>query len=236
MPILEMKDVVSGYVEDIDVLRGVSIKVEEGKVTTLIGPNGAGKSTLLKTIFGILRPRRGKIFFKGEETNKSTVLDNINRGIAYLPQGRSNFPVMTVKENLEMGAFTRSDKELAEDIEKIMDRFPILREKRSELAGNMSGGEQQILEIGMALLLRPKLLMLDEPTLGLAPRVTETAFQEIRKINADGTTIIIVEQNAKMALSISHYAYALELGRKRFEGTAREIMNNPDVKKLFLGG
>lgn len=236
MPILEIKDVVSGYVEDIDVIRGVSIDVEGGKITTLIGPNGAGKSTLLKTIFGVLRPRRGKILFEGKDISRLDVLDNIKHGIAYLPQGRSNFPVMIVEENLEMGAFTRSDGEQAKDIERIMDRFPILREKRGELAGNLSGGQQQILEIAMALLLRPKLLMLDEPTLGLEPRSTEMAFEEIKKINEDGTTIIVVEQNAKRALSVSHYAYVLELGKKRFEGTARAIMNNLDVKKLYLGG
>jgi len=236
MPILEIKNVFSGYVEDIDIIRGVSMEIEEGKITTIIGPNGAGKSTLLKTIFGILRPKKGKIFFNGKDITRSNVQKNIELGISYLPQGGAIFPAMTVEENLEMGAFTRKDKELTKDIERIMSRFPVLKEKRRELAGNLSGGQQRILGMAMALLLRPKLLMLDEPTMGLAPNSTETVFQEIIKINQGGTTLVIVEQNAKKALSISHYAYVLELGQKKFEGAAKAIMNNLDVKKLYLGG
>jgi len=233
--ILEVKDYVTGYGE-IDIIKGVSVKIKRHEIACVIGPNGAGKSTLFKGIFGLIKARKGGNHFDGENITNLPSGEILKRGLSYVPQGRCNFPAMTVRENLEMGAFTRSDNKVEGDIEEVMTKFPVLREKASEMAGNLSGGEQQILEMGRALLLHPKLIMLDEPSLGLAPRTTETVFEKINDINADGTTILIVEQNAKRALSISHHAIVLELGKKRFEGTGEEIMHNEQVKRLYLGG
>ena len=160
----------------------------------------------------------------------------LKRGLSYVPQGRYNFPAMSVRENLDLGAFTRNDEKIENDIEGVMDKFPVLREKANEMAGNLSGGEQQVLEMGRVLLLHPRLMLLDEPSLGLAPKTTEIVFEKIREINSDGVAILIVEQNAKRALAISHHAIVLELGRKRFEGTGEEIMHNEQVKRLYLGG
>lgn len=234
--ILDVRDVVSGYIEEIDVIRGVSFEVIEGEIVSIIGPNGAGKSTILRTIFGLLKPKTGSIIFNGKDVTKLDPLDKLKLVITFVPQGRCNFPMMTVKENLEMGAFSRKDGNIQGDIENIMDRFSILKEKKNELVGNLSGGEQQILEMGMSLTLNPNLMLLDEPTLGLAPKITSKVFEEIININEMGCTIVIVEQNAKRALSISDHALVLELGKKRFEGTGEEIANSGDVKKLYLGG
>jgi len=234
--ILDVRDVVSGYIKEIDVIREVSFEVIESEIISIIGPNGAGKSTMLRTIFGLLKPKTGSIIFDGKDITKLSSLDKLKLGISFVPQGRCNFPMMTVKENLEMGAFSRKDNNTQKDIENIMDCFSILKEKKNEMAGNLSGGEQQILEMGMALTLNPKLMLLDEPTLGLAPKITSKVFEEIININEMGCTIVIVEQNAKRALSISDHALVLELGKKRFEGTGEEIANSEDVKKLYLGG
>jgi ABC-type branched-subunit amino acid transport system ATPase component len=233
--ILELRDYVTGYGE-IDIIRGVSVGIKRREIACVIGPNGAGKSTLFKGIFGLLKTRHGRILFDGLEITHIAPSEVLRKGLSLVPQGRCNFPAMTVRENLEMGAFIRNDEKVESDIEEVMEKFPILREKANMMAGNLSGGEQQILEMGRALLLRPKLIMLDEPSLGLSPKTTELVFEKITDINVDGTTILIVEQNAKRALSISHHAIVLELGKKRFEGSGEEIMHNEQVKRLYLGG
>ena len=233
--ILELRDYVTGYGE-IDIIRGVSVGIKRREIACVIGPNGAGKSTLFKGIFGLLKTRHGRVLFDGLEITHIAPSEVLRKGLSLVPQGRCNFPAMTVRENLEMGAFIRNDEKVESDIEEVMEKFPILREKANMMAGNLSGGEQQILEMGRALLLRPKLIMLDEPSLGLSPKTTELVFEKITDINADGTTILIVEQNAKRALSISHHAIVLELGKKRFEGSGEEIMHNEQVKRLYLGG
>jgi len=233
--ILDVRDFATGYGE-MDIIRGVSFRVRRREIACVIGPNGAGKSTLFAGIFGLLKARRGRIVFDDADVTDLAPPARLRRGLSYVRQGRCNFPAMTVRENLEMGAFIRGDRAVQRDIREIMEKLPILGRKADEMAGNLSGGEQQILEMGMALLLRPKLLLLDEPSLGLAPRMTETVFQKIAEINADGTSILIVEQNAKRALAISHHAIVLELGQKRFEGTGQEIMHNEQVKRLYLGG
>lgn len=232
-PLLEVKEVVSGYGE-IRVLKGVSVTIPEGSIVTLIGANGAGKSTLLKTVFGIIKPEEGEIRFDGQDVTRDSPTALLKKGLSYVPQGRGNFPRMTVRENLEMGAFTRED-DLDEDIERLMDLFPILRTKRRTLAGVMSGGEQQILEMAMALMLNPRLLLLDEPSLGLSPMMVEMVFKQIVEINQNGLTILMVEQNARKALSISDYGFVLELGRNRIMGEAEDILNNEDVREMYLG-
>jgi ABC-type branched-subunit amino acid transport system ATPase component len=233
--VLEVSDYVTGYGES-DIVRGVSFRVRPGEIACIIGPNGAGKSTLLRGIFGLLPARAGRIRLDGTDITALPSGERLRRGMSFVPQGRCNFPAMTVRENLEMGAFIRSDAEVGRDIEAVMDKFPLLREKARALAGGLSGGEQQILEMGRALLLRPSLVLLDEPSLGLAPRMTGLVFEKIRDINHDGTTVVIVEQNARRALAISGHAIVLELGQKRFEGTGEEIAQNEQVKQLYLGG
>jgi branched-chain amino acid transport system ATP-binding protein len=233
--ILEVQDLVAGYGE-IDILQGVSLTVQQGEITCIIGPNGAGKSTLFKAIFGTILVKKGSIRFAGQDITHKNPLDILKLGLSYVPQGRCNFPAMSVRENLEMGAFSRNDDQIEADITEIFHRFPMLEAKKHLMAGNLSGGEQQILEMARALLLHPKLIMLDEPSLGLAPKMSQLVFEKIKEINASGTAILIVEQNAKRALSISDHAVVLELGKKRFEGTGEEIMHNPQVKQLYLGG
>jgi branched-chain amino acid transport system ATP-binding protein len=233
--ILEIKDLFSGY-GPIEVLKGVFLDVERGEIASIIGANGAGKSTLLKTVFGLVRARQGSILFEGQEIANHRHTDILRLGISYVPQGRCNFPAMSVQDNLEMGAYVRTDREVRNDIERMLERYPILRDRREVMAGNLSGGEQQVLEMAMALLLDPKLLMIDEPSLGLSPQLVDLVFEAILKINAGGTTILMVEQNAKKALSISHHGIVLVLGRKGFEGTGQEIANNEEVKRHYLGG
>jgi ABC-type branched-subunit amino acid transport system ATPase component len=232
---LVISDICSGY-SQYDVLHGVCIEVEERKIVSIIGPNGAGKSTLFRTIFGILKPRKGYIQFREEDITKLSSIDRLRKGITYVPQGRCNFPMMTVKENLEMGAYLRTDRHVKEDIMKIYWKIPMLGQKKDQMVGTLSGGEQQVLEMAMSYLLNPKMLLLDEPTLGLAPNFRHFVFENIVKINQEGVTILIVEQNAKLALGYSNFAYVLELGRNRFQGPAEEILNNPEIKKLYLGG
>jgi len=184
----------------------------------------------------MVRPAGGRIRFAGEEVAGRRSVEILARGISFVPQGRCNFPAMTVAENLEMGAYTRDDPDVARDIEATLARFPVLADKRHALAGTLSGGQQQILEMAIALLLTPRLLMVDEPSLGLDPRMVETVFDTIVAINREGTTILMVEQNAKKALSVSHRAFVLELGRNRFEGTGQELLDDPDVRAHYLGG
>jgi len=232
--LLELTDVRAGY-EDVDVLRGVALRVGAGDIVSIIGANGAGKSTLLRTVFGLVAVRRGSIRFAGEEIAGRSSVDILRRGVSYVPQGRCNFPAMTVEENLEMGAYLRSDADVRGDIERTMERFPMLAGKRGAPAGTLSGGQQQILEMALALLLHPRLLLIDEPSLGLDPRMVDVVFDTIVGINRAGATVLMVEQNAKQALGISHRAFVLELGRNRFEGTGQELLNDPDVRRHYLG-
>jgi len=233
--LLELHSVVAGY-EEVEVLRGVSLAVREGEIACIIGANGAGKSTLLRTVFGLVVPRAGGIRFAGEEIAGRSPTDVLRRGLGYVPQGRCNFPAMSVEENLEMGAYLRRDARVRDDIEALLARFPMLGAKRRELAGTLSGGQQQILEMAIALLLQPRLLMIDEPSLGLDPRMVEIVFDTILAINREGTTVLMVEQNAKKALSVSQRGFVLELGRNRFEGTGADLLHNPDVRQHYLGG
>jgi branched-chain amino acid transport system ATP-binding protein len=233
-PILQVEEIQCGYGE-IEVLRGVSFSVRPGEIVCLIGPNGAGKSTLLKTIFGLVTLWDGRIIFQGEDISHKRPDQILRKGISVVPQGRCNFPEMTVRENLEMGAYIRKDKRVQKDITDVMARFPVLESKQKELAGNLSGGEQQILEMGSALLLDPKIVLLDEPSLGLSPLMVAQVFETIQRINSEGRTIIMVEQNAKQALQIAHHGIVLELGRKRLEGTGQEILKNEEVKHAYLG-
>lgn len=233
--LLELQEVVAGY-EEVEVLRGVSLDVREGEIVCLIGANGAGKSTLLRTVFGLVRPRRGRIRLGGEEIAGRPALEVLKRGVGYVPQGRCNFPAMTVEENLLMGAYLRRDDRIAADIEGLLARFPVLAGKRRDPAGTLSGGQQQILEMAMALLLHPRLLLIDEPSLGLDPRMAEVVFETILAINREGTTILMVEQNAKKALSISHRGFVLELGRNRFAGTGQALLHDVEVRRHYLGG
>jgi branched-chain amino acid transport system ATP-binding protein len=233
--LLKLERVHSGYGE-IKVLHDVSVRAKEGEIVSIIGANGAGKSTLLKTIFGIVHPTSGHVQFQGQDINQLSPLERLRRGISYVPEGRSNFPGMTVQENMEMGAYTRNDpQQIAGDIDALCERFPILQEKRHTAAGNLSGGQQQMLEIAIALMLNPKLLLIDEPTLGLAPVLVTEVFDELQKINQEGTTIVLVEQNAKRALEISDYAFVLELGKVRFEGPAQELARNEEIIEAYLG-
>jgi ABC-type branched-subunit amino acid transport system ATPase component len=234
-PLLDLSEVRAGYGE-VEVLRGVSVSVHAGEMVSLIGANGAGKSTLLKTVFGMVRAQTGRILFAGDEITNRPSTEILRRGLSYVPQGRCNFPAMSIQENLEMGAYLRDDARVKDDIEATFDRFPMLRDKRRTLAGALSGGQQQILEMAIALLLHPRLLLIDEPSLGLDPRMVEAVFDAIQAINREGATILMVEQNARKALSISHRAVVLELGRNRFEGTGRDLLENPEVRAHYLGG
>jgi branched-chain amino acid transport system ATP-binding protein len=233
--LLELRDVVAGY-EEVEVLRGVSLAVRAGEIVCLIGANGAGKSTLLRTVFGMVRPRAGTIRFAAGEIAGLEPTEVLRRGIGYVPQGRCNFPAMSVEENLEMGAYLRRDRSVRADIEELLARFPVLATKRRSPAGTLSGGQQQILEMAIALLLHPRLLMIDEPSLGLDPRMVEVVFDTILAINREGTTILMVEQNARKALSVSHRGLVLELGRNRFEGTGEALLHDPEVREHYLGG
>jgi len=233
--LLELEDVHAGYGE-IEVLRGVSADVRTGEIVSIIGANGAGKSTLLRTVFGMVAPSRGRIRLAGQEIAGESPVRVLRRGCSYVPQGRCNFPAMSVEENLEMGAYTRTDTSVRRDIEAMLERFPMLGIKRWAPAGTLSGGQQQILEIAIALLLHPRILLIDEPSRGLDPRMVEIVFSTIVTVNRAGTAVLMVEQNAKQALAISHRGFVLELGRNRFEGTGHALLENPDVRAHYLGG
>ena len=231
-------------VNEIDVFYGaiqalfsVSLEVKKGEIVTLIGANGAGKSTLLKTISGLIRPRTGSIYFEDIDITKKSSMEIVKLGISHVPEGRRVFPEMTVLENLELGAYLRKDKQgIKEDLKKVFERFPRLYERKNQLAGTLSGGEQQMLAIGRALMSRPKLLLLDEPSMGLAPILVTEIFKIIKEINSQGTTILLIEQNAHMALSIADRACVIETGRIVLSGEAKDIAANPEVKKAYLGG
>jgi branched-chain amino acid transport system ATP-binding protein len=235
MALLEVKNIHSFY-GHIHALRGVSLKVEEGEIVTLIGSNGAGKTTTLRSVHGILPPREGRIVFRGKEIQGVPAHDMIERGISQSPEGRKIFHRMTVLENLEMGAYHRNDRgEIEEDMTRVLNLFPRLKERVKQEAGTMSGGEQQMLAIGRSLMGRPKLLLLDEPSMGLAPVLVERIFQVIEEINKQGTTILLVEQNANVALEIATRGYVLETGTIVNAAPAQKLREDPKVREAYLG-
>ena len=224
------------YYGAIHALQGVSFNVEEGEIVTLIGANGAGKSTTLRTISGLLQPRTGSIKFRNKEITTTPAEQIVRLGISQVPEGRKIFAPLTVRENLMMGAYTRNDKnEIEQSMQRVFSSFPRLKERIDQLGGTLSGGEQQMLATGRGLMSKPSLLLLDEPSMGLSPILVEEIFRIIQEINNQGTTILLVEQNALMALSISHRAYVLETGRIVLSGDAREVAENPQVKSAYLG-
>ncbi|MBZ9633776.1 ABC transporter ATP-binding protein [Clostridium sp. FP1] len=232
---LELIDV-NIYYGAIHALKGISLKVLEGEIVTLIGANGAGKTTALKTISGVLRPKSGKVLFKGNEIQKINAEKLVGLGISHVPEGRRVFMNMSIMENLEMGAYSRKDKsEIKKDYEKIFQTFPRLLERKNQMAGTLSGGEQQMLAIGRALMARPKLLLLDEPSMGLAPLMVKQIFSIIKDINEKGTTILLIEQNATMALKIAERAYVIQNGCIQMTGNAQELLNDDSIKTAYLG-
>jgi branched-chain amino acid transport system ATP-binding protein len=233
---LRLETVSAGYGRA-PVLAGVSVDVRQGDLVCLVGANGAGKSTTLKTISGLIRPTAGRIIFDGREIGGWRPQDILRAGIAHCPEGRRVFPYLTVRENLEMGAYVRRDAGgIAADLDRVLTHFPVLRERRRQAAGTLSGGEQQMLAIGRALMARPRLIMFDEPSLGLAPTTVETTFRAIAEIHGDGTTVFMVEQNAYMALRMATRAYVMETGRITLEGPARALLEDEHVKRAYLGG
>lgn len=219
----------------IQALKGVSLEVEQGKVVTILGANGAGKTTTMKTISGILKPKNGSVEFLGEDITGLRPDELVKKGISLVPEGRAILSSMTVLENLEMGAYHRNDKEILKDIEEVMKKFPILKERKDQLGGTLSGGQQQMLAIARALLSRPKLLLLDEPSMGLAPLIVADIFKIIREIKAAGTTVLLVEQNAKQALKVADYGYVLETGKVIMSGKADELIEDPRIVEAYLG-
>jgi ABC-type branched-subunit amino acid transport system ATPase component len=234
MNLLQIKDLDAWY-GNVQILHKVSIGIGKGEIVSIIGPNGAGKSTLLKAVFGLVGKRKGKIAFLGKEISKVSTSNIVRKGICYVPQGRSVFPSLTVNENLEMGAFIRKNG-VKERLNEVYDKFPLLKQRKSQKAGLLSGGEQQMLALGRALMLKPKLLLLDEPSLGLSPKIKKVIFDKIREINSEGISILIVEQNARMSLSMSSRAYVLETGKNKLQGTGKGLLNDKRVQKLYLGG
>ena len=224
------------YYGNIRAIRGVSLSVDEGEMVCLIGANGAGKSTTLMTISGIHRPMQGTITFEGDDLTDTSAEKRVELGISQVPEGRLIFPEMTVLENLELGAFLRKDTPIIkEDLDRVFDLFPVLRERRGQQGGTLSGGEQQMLAIGRALMSHPRLLLLDEPSLGLAPLLVEQIFEIIQEINNQGTTILLVEQNAYLALQTTHRGYVMETGEIAIEGTSSELLNDARVREAYLG-
>ncbi len=234
--ILEVSNLHSGYGK-IEILKGLSIQVAPGKIVSLIGSNGAGKTTFLMTLSALVPARRGSIRFEGKSMEKLSPDEMVRHGVIQVPEGRRIFSHLTVGENLDLGAYTRTPgKELQADREQLLDQFPILKSRLKMLAGNLSGGEQQMLAMARGLIARPKLLLLDEPSLGLAPKMVEVVFDLIHRINEQGITILLVEQNAWMALEIADYAYVIESGKISLEGTGKELLANPTIKRSYLGG
>ena len=234
MSLLEVNDI-NVYYGAIHAIKGISFSVDEGEVVTLIGANGAGKSTTLNTVAGLLRPREGSIHFGGKDLARVHASDMVKHGMALCPEGRRIFQQMTVRENLEMGGYTRPAGEISASLDNVFERFPRLKERHRQIAGTLSGGEQQMLAMGRALMSKPRLLMLDEPSMGLAPLLVEQIFDIIGELNRAGTTILLVEQNAQMALSIANRAYVLETGNIVKSGDAHLLMNDDDVRKAYLG-
>ncbi|MBW4420565.1 MAG: ABC transporter ATP-binding protein [Myxacorys californica WJT36-NPBG1] len=232
--LLDVQNVHAGYIKDLNILQGINMRVYPGELVAIIGPNGAGKSTLAKTIFGLLTPNTGSIQFKGQAIGGLKSDQIVRRGMCYVPQLANVFPSLSVEENLEMGAFVR-DVALQPLKDDIFARFPRLAERRKQRAGTLSGGERQMLALGKALMLKPSLLLLDEPSAALSPILVSTVFEQIKQINQDGTAIVLVEQNARKALEMADRGYVLEAGRDRFEGAGSDLLNNPKVGELYLG-
>jgi ABC-type branched-subunit amino acid transport system ATPase component len=232
--VLEVEEVVAGYVPEVDILSGVSINVREGEIVTIVGPNGAGKSTLIKTIFGLVKPRSGRILFRDEDIGGAKPHDITRRGLSYVPQLDNVFPSLTVEENLEMGSLDRSTTE--DQIERMYALFPRLGERRAQSAGTMSGGERQMVAMARALMPNPQVLLLDEPSAGLAPAFVDAIFEKTEEVNRAGVTIVMVEQNARRALAMSDRGYVLDLGTDRFEGPGKQLLSDPKVAELYLGG
>lgn len=233
-PLLAAEELVAGYVPEVDVLSGVSLGVEEGEIATVVGPNGAGKSTLIRTIFGLLRPRQGRVTLRGEDLTGLAPHTIARRGMSYVPQLDNVFSSLSVEENLEMGSLDRSGTRTR--IGEMYDLFPRLGERHRQAAGTMSGGERQMLAMARALMPSPHVLLLDEPSAGLAPTFVEAIFTQVRAINEAGVTVVMVEQNARRALAMSDRGYVLDLGRNRFQGAGRDLLDDPEVAALYLGG
>lgn len=233
--ILEIKGLECWYGK-VHVLKGVDMKINRGDIVSIIGPNGAGKSTTLKCIFGLVKKVKGSIVKDGKNLSKLKPNNIVRNGISFVPQGRSVFPNLTVLENLELGAYIREDEQIKDDIQKMFDEFPILYKRRHKKAGLLSGGEQQLLSMARALMIHPEILMLDEPSLGLSPHMRKIIFDKILDLNKQGITIIMVEQNARLSLSVSDKAYVLELGKNKLEGKGKDLLHDDRVKKLYLGG
>ncbi len=235
-PILEVQNVFSGYGK-FEVIHGVSLRVQLSEIVCVIGPNGSGKSTLLKTIFGLIKPKQGLVLFLGKDITRAESEEKVRMGIAYIPQGKNIFPSLTVRENLEMGGTPLKDsKRIGKAIEDIFQRYPLLEKRMKRRAGSLSGGEKQVLALARASMIQPQLMLLDEPSLGLAPKVIEEIYERINEINRSGVTFVIVEQNARKALRTAHRGYVLDLGVSRLEDTGEGLLNNEEVKRLYLGG
>lgn len=232
---LKINSLVTSY-GSIKALKGIDLEVPAGSIVSLIGANGAGKTTAMKSLVGVIKPQSGTIVFQGQAIQGWSSHKVVGLGVSLVPEGRRILARMSVLENLEMGAYQRKDMEIQADMEKVFSRFPILAERRNQLGGTLSGGQQQMLAIGRALMARPKLLLLDEPSMGLAPLVVAEIFRVIQDINREGTTVLLVEQNVRQALKIAHYAYVLETGKIVLHGTAEEVAHNPRVMEAYLGG
>jgi branched-chain amino acid transport system ATP-binding protein len=235
MPLLELEDVHT-YYGNIEALKGISITVDEGEIVTLIGSNGAGKSTTLRSISGLNPPRVGSIRYKGQHIGETPPQEIVRLGISQSPEGRKIFPRMSVRENLDLGAYLRRDADVSSDLDRVFHLFPRLKEREKQKAGTMSGGEQQMLAMGRALMARPTLLMLDEPSMGLAPVLVERIYETVEEINKQGTTILLVEQNANFALGVSNRAYVLEVGTIALSDESSKLRENPEVQRAYLGG
>ncbi len=234
--LLEIKDL-HVHFGKAEALRGISIGIEKGQVVTLVGANGAGKTTTLRTISGLKRPTSGEVNYNGRRIDGMDLHEIVRMGIAHVPEGRMVFATMTVQENLQMGAYLRKDKRgVVRDLEDVYTHFPVLKERKGQMAGSLSGGEQQMLAMARALMTSPQLVLMDEPSMGLSPLLVEEIGNIIRTVNEAGTSIILVEQNARMALELAHYAYVIELGRIPLQGTGKDLVNDPNVQKTFLGG
>jgi ABC-type branched-subunit amino acid transport system ATPase component len=232
--VLETQGLVAGYSAELDILNGVSITVDAGEIVTVVGPNGAGKSTLMKSIIGLVAPRKGRVLLRGEEITGRRPQEIVRLGLGYVPQRENVFENMTVIENLELGAMGRSRTELASRIEELLRLFPRLGERRKQLVGTMSGGERQMVAMARALIPKPGVLLLDEPSAGLAPIFVQAMFEQVAEINAAGVPILMVEQNARAALALSHRGYVLDLGRNAFEGPGRQLLEDPRLAELYL--
>jgi branched-chain amino acid transport system ATP-binding protein/neutral amino acid transport system ATP-binding protein len=235
--VLRTSGLVSGYVAEVNILNGVDVEVREGEIVTIVGPNGAGKSTLIKTIFGLLgKPREGRVELRGEDISGEKPHAITRRGMSYVPQIDNVFPTLTVEENLEMGAVALKGGDKEQRIATMYELFPRLGERRRQAAGTMSGGERQMVAMARALMPDPQVLLLDEPSAGLAPAFVDAIFEKVQEINASGVTVMMVEQNARRALAMSHRGYVLDLGKNRFEGPGEELISDPNVAELYLGG